>query len=67
MHIPKNKNYLQYKLSLHLLKIRKHVLAHIRIIFSFENKNFIFSSLLKDIKSTVKRFPTLNTFSLKSL
>jgi hypothetical protein len=31
----------------------KQVLAHILIIFSFENLSIIFSSLLKDIKSTV--------------
>jgi hypothetical protein len=30
-----------------------------------DNKNIIFSSLLKDIKSTVRLFSTLNTFSLK--
>jgi hypothetical protein len=40
------RNYLQYELFLRLLslKIRKQVLAHILIIFSFENKK-IYSSL----------------------
>ena len=57
---------LQYKLFLCLSKIRKQVLAHILIIFSFENKNIICSSLLKDKKSTVRLFSTLNKFSLKS-
>jgi hypothetical protein len=54
---------IQYKLFLHLFKRRELVLAHILIIFS---KKHYFSSFLKDIKSTLKLFSTLNKFSLKS-